>query len=160
IGREVALIFLMTHEWGWSGRKPMAVSPINQVRRVMEYAVSVVPRNKIMMGMPLYGYDWTLPYVPGGQWAKSISPQRALQLAIRYGVSIRYDKVAQAPWFRYTDDEGKEHEVWFDDARSVQAKFDLVKELGIRGFYYWVLGNDFPQNWLLIEDNFVVRKLM
>lgn len=160
IGQVVDFIFFMTYEWGWSGGKPMAVSPINQMRSVMRYAVSVVPRQKAMMGMPLYGYDWTLPYVPGGKFAKSISPQRALELAIRYGVSINYDKTSQAPWFRYTDEEGKRHEVWFEDARSVQAKFDLVKELGIRGFFYWVLGNDFPQNWLLVEDNFIVRKLM
>jgi len=159
IGQVVNFIFFMTYEWGWSGGKPMAVSPLPQMRKVMEYAASVVPKEKIMMGMPLYGYDWTLPYEPGGKFAKSFSPQRALELAIRYGVSINYDKVSQAPWFRYTDEQGKQHEVWFEDARSMQAKFDLVKELGIRGFYYWVLGNDFPQNWLLIEDNFVVRKL-
>jgi len=111
-----------------------------------------------MMGMPLYGYDWTLPYVRGGKFAKSFSPLKAVELALRYGVSIKYDKASQAPWFRYTDEQGKQHEVWFEDARSIQAKFDLVKELGIRGFYYWVLGNDFPQNWLLINDNFVVSK--
>jgi len=158
IGQVVDFIFFMTYEWGWSGGEPMAVSPISSMRSVMRYAVSVVPRQKIMMGMPLYGYDWTLPYVKGGKFAKSVSPQKALELAIRYGASINYDKTSQAPWFRYTDEQGKEHEVWFEDARSMQAKFDLVKELGIRGFFYWVLGNDFPQNWLLIEDNFVVRK--
>ena len=158
IGQVVDFIFFMTYEWGWSGGKPMAVSPLPQMRNVMKYAISVVPKEKIMLGMPLYGYDWTLPYVPGGKFAKSISPQRALELALRYGVSIEYDKVSQAPWFRYADEQGGQHEVWFEDARSMQAKFDLVKELGIRGFYYWVLGNDFPQNWLLIADNFVVRK--
>ena len=160
IGQVVDFIFFMTYEWGWSGGEPMAVSPIPQMRKVMLYAISVVPKEKIMMGMPLYGYDWTLPHVPGGKFAKSISPQRALELALRYGVSIKYDKVSQAPWFRYTNEQGEQHEVWFEDARSMQAKFDLVKELGIRGFYYWVLGNDFPQNWLLIKDNFVVRKRM
>lgn len=160
IGQVVDFIFFMTYEWGWSGGEPMAVSPIPQMRKVMLYAISVVPKEKIMMGMPLYGYDWTLPHVPRGKFAKSISPQRALELALRYGVSIKYDKVSQAPWFRYTDEQGEQHEVWFEDARSMQAKFDLVKELGIRGFYYWVLGNDFPQNWLLIKDNFVVRKRM
>lgn len=158
IGQVVDFIFFMTYEWGYSGGSPMAVSPINLMRKVMEYAISVVPKEKIMMGMPLYGYDWTLPYVRGGKSAKSFSPQRAIELALRYGVDIKYDKVSQTPWFRYTDEQGKQHEVWFEDARSIQAKFDLVKELGIRGFYYWVLGNDFPQNWLLIKDNFVVSK--
>lgn len=157
-GEIVDFIFFMTYEWGWSGGPPMAVSPINQVRKVMEYAISVVPKNKIMMGIPLYGYDWTLPYVKGGKWAKSISPQQAIELAAKYGASIQYDPVSQSPHFNYIDEQGKEHEVWFEDARSIQAKFNLVKELGIRGFFYWVLGVDFPQNWLLIQDNFVVRK--
>lgn len=157
-GEIVDFIFFMTYEWGWSGGPPMAVSPIDQVRRVLEYAVSVVPRNKVMMGIPLYGYDWTLPYEPGGRWARSISPQQAIELAARYGVSINYDSVSQAPNFRYVDEQGRTHEVWFEDARSIQAKFNLVKELGIRGFFYWVLGREFPQNWLLIQDNFTVRK--
>jgi spore germination protein len=157
-GIIVDFIFFMTYEWGWSGGPPMAVSPIDQVRKVMEYALSVVPRNKIMMGIPLYGYDWTLPYVPGGRWAKSISPQAAIQLAVRYKQDIQYDPVSQAPFFHYTDENGARHVVWFEDARSIQAKFNLVKELGLRGFFYWVLGNDFPQNWLLIEDNFTVNK--
>ena len=158
IGRVVDFIFFMTYEWGWSGGPPMAVSPLNQVRRVMEYAVSVVPRNKVMMGIPLYGYDWTLPYVRGGAFARSITPNQAVQLALRYGVSIQYDQTAQAPFFNYKDAEGKDHVVWFEDARSIQAKLDLVKELGIRGFFYWVLRGGFPQNWQLIEENFIVRK--
>lgn len=158
IGRVVDFMFLMTYEWGWSGGPPQAVSPINLMRRVLNYAVTVVPRGKIMMGIPLYGYDWTLPYEPKGKYAKAISPQRGIELASQYGESIKYDQTAQAPWFRYTDDQGRRHEVWFEDARSIQAKFDLVKDFGLRGFYYWVLGNEFPQNWLLVQDNFLVRK--
>lgn len=158
VGQIVDFIFFMTYEWGWSGGPPMAVSPIDQVRKVMEYAISVVPKDKIMMGMPLYGYDWTLPYVRGGTWARSITPQQAIELAVKYGVSIQYNTTSQAPFFNYTDEQGRSHIVWFEDARSVQAKFDLVKELGIRGFFYWVLRGGFPQNWLLVEDNFIVRK--
>lgn len=157
-GEIVDFIFFMTYEWGWSGGPPMPVAPIDQVRKVMEYAVSVVPKNKIMMGIPLYGYDWTLPYVKGGKFAKAIDPQEAIELAAKYGVEIKFDPVAQSPYFDYVDENGKAHKVWFEDARSIQAKFNLVKELGIRGFFYWVLGNDFPQNWLLVQDNFIVRK--
>lgn len=157
-GQIVDFIFFMTYEWGWSGGPPMAVSPINQVRRVMDYAISEVPRDKVMMGIPLYGYDWTLPYVVGGPFARSISPQQAIQLAVRYNARIEYDTVSQAPHFNYYDEQGREHEVWFEDARSIQVKFNLVKELGLRGVFYWVLGNEFPQNWLLIKENFVVRK--
>ncbi|HBM79360.1 MAG TPA: spore gernimation protein [Clostridiaceae bacterium] len=158
IGEIVDFIFFMTYEWGWSGGPPLPVAPIDQVRRVMEYAISVVPKDKIMMGIPLYGYDWTLPYVPGGKFAESIGMQEAIMRAARNNVAIQYDTTAQSPHYNYTDSQGRRHEVWFEDARSIQAKFNLVKELGIRGFYYWVLGKDFPQNWLLLQDNFIVRK--
>ncbi|MDF2816032.1 MAG: spore gernimation protein, partial [Paenibacillus sp.] len=61
-GAIVDFVILMTYEWGWSGGPPMAVAPLPQVRRVLEYAMSVIPREKIMLSAPLYGYNWTLPY--------------------------------------------------------------------------------------------------
>ncbi|MGF6953069.1 spore germination protein [Neobacillus sp. B4I6] len=155
-GEIADFVVIMTYEWGYSGGPAMAVSPIDQVRRVLEYAITDIPANKIMMGQNLYGYDWTLPFVPGSV-AKAVSPQQAIQLAASHNVPIQYDTKAQAPFFRYTD-AGKQHEVWFEDARSIQAKFDLIKELNIRGMSYWKLGLAFPQNWLLIVDNFNVTK--
>jgi Predicted glycosyl hydrolase len=157
-GEIADFVVLMTYEWGYSGGPPMPVSPIGPVRKVIEYALTEMPASKIMMGQNLYGYDWTLPYVPGGQYAKAVSPQRAIEIAAENNVPIRYDYTAQAPYFDYTDTVGKQHRVWFEDARSIQAKFNLVKELGLRGVSYWKLGLSFPQNWLLIENNFDVVK--
>ncbi|WP_339148276.1 MULTISPECIES: glycoside hydrolase family 18 protein [unclassified Sutcliffiella] len=156
-GEIVDFVVIMTYEWGYSGGPPMAVSPIGPVREVLEYAITEMPSEKIMMGQNLYGYDWTLPFTPGGEFAKAISPQAAIELAAENNVAIEYDEEAQAPHFNYFKD-GKEHEVWFEDARSIQAKFDLIKELNLRGISYWKLGLPFPQNWLLITDNFNVVK--
>ncbi|MGM0839037.1 MAG: glycosyl hydrolase family 18 protein [Bacillota bacterium] len=156
-GEIVDFVIIMTYEWGYSGGPPMAVSPIGPVREVLEYALTEMPGNKIMMGQNLYGYDWTLPFKPGGEFAKAISPQAAIQLASDNNAAIQYDEKAQAPHFDYWK-EGKEHKVWFEDARSIQAKFDLLKELNLRGISYWKLGLSFPQNWLLITDNFNVVK--
>jgi len=157
-GQIVDFVVIMTYEWGYSGGPPMPVSPIGPVRRVLEYALTEMPGSKIMMGQNLYGYDWTLPYVPGGAYAKALSPQQAIALARERNAAIQYDYEAQAPHFSYWDDNGREHKVWFEDARSIQAKFDLLKELGLRGISYWKLGLSFPQNWLLIENNFIVTK--
>lgn len=158
-GEILDFVIIMTYEWGWSGGPPMAVAPINEVRSVMNYALTEIPANKILMGMPLYGYDWTLPYVSGGPFARAISPQEAVRIAVNNNVAIQYDQVAQSPYFNYTDTQQRSHVVWFEDARSVQAKYNLVKELNLRGVSYWVLGNNFPQNWLVLEDNFQIRKL-
>ncbi len=156
-GQIADFVIIMTYEWGYSGGPAMPVSPLPQVRQVLEYALTEMPGSKIMMGQNLYGYDWTLPFVPGSV-ARAVSPQQAILLAADNNVPISYDTKAQAPHFDYTASDGKRHTVWFEDARSIQAKFDLVKELGLRGVSYWKLGIPFPQNWLLIEDNFNVVK--
>ncbi|MBN6890025.1 cortical fragment-lytic enzyme [Cytobacillus horneckiae] len=156
-GEIADFVVIMTYEWGYSGGPAMAVSPIGPVRDVLEYAITEIPPEKILMGQNLYGYDWTLPFVQGSI-ARAISPQQAIQIAADNNVAIQYDEDAQAPFFHYTDDEGNRHEVWFEDARSIQAKFNLIKELGLRGMSYWKLGLSFPQNWLLITDNFEVVK--
>ncbi|QVY61616.1 glycoside hydrolase family 18 protein [Cytobacillus gottheilii] len=156
-GEIADFVVIMTYEWGYSGGPAMAVSPIGPVRDVLEYAISEMPSTKILMGQNLYGYDWTLPFVQGSV-ARAVSPQQAIQIAADNNVAIQYDTRAQAPFFRYRDNEGRDHEVWFEDGRSIQAKFDLVKELNLRGVSYWKLGLAFPQNWLLISDNFNVTK--
>ncbi|WP_409288049.1 LysM peptidoglycan-binding domain-containing protein [Peribacillus sp. SCS-37] len=157
-GRIVDFVVLMTYEWGYRLGPPQAISPLNQIRRVLDYAVSVIPRNKIFFGFQIYARDWLLPHVQG-QEAETFSPQEAVRRAIQYGAAIQYDQAAQSPFFRYTDAQGRGHEVWFEDARSAQAKFDTVKYYGLRGISYWTLGYPYPQNWLLLEDNFTIRKL-
>jgi len=157
-GELADFVILMTYEWGWSGGPPMAIAPINEVRRVLDYAVSVIPRSKILMGIPLYGRDWRLPYTPGTR-ATTITLQEALRRAIRYGAQIEYNTLYQSPYFRYVDEVGVQHEVWFEDARSFQAKYDTIKEYGLRGASYWELNLEAPQNWPVLVSNFRVRKL-
>lgn len=158
LGGIVDFVVIMTYEWGYSGGPAMAVSPIGPVERVLQYALTKMPASKILMGQNLYGYDWTLPFVAGQSFARAVSPQTAINIARDNSVSISYDTRAQAPFFRYRDTSGRAHEVWFEDARSIQAKFDLIKRLKLRGISYWKIGFPFPQNWLLLGDNFnIVR---
>jgi spore germination protein len=154
----VDFVILMTYEWGWTGGPPMAVAPIDQVKSVIDYAVSVIPKDKIIMGAPLYGYDWGLPYKKGGPPAKRLGPQEAADLAKKEGAAVQYETRAQAPFFRYTDDNGKKHIVWFENDRSMQAKFDLIKQYGLRGIAYWELGESFPKNWELLKKNFQINR--
>lgn len=111
---------------------PMAVAPINMVRRVVEYALTEIPAKKISLGIPNYGYDWALPYERGVTKADSIGNKEAVQIAIDHGVDIKFDEVAKSPHFTYWQ-YGIQHEVWFEDIRSVDAKFALIKEFGLQG---------------------------
>ncbi|MBM7570786.1 LysM peptidoglycan-binding domain-containing protein [Aquibacillus albus] len=158
-GRIVDFVVLMTYEWGYRFGPPQAISPINQMRRVVDYALTVMPPEKIFLGFQIYARDWLLPHVQG-QEAETFSPQEAVRRAVQYGARIQYDTAAASPFFRYVDEQGRNHEVWFEDARSAQAKFDMVKEYNLAGISYWALGYPYPQNWELLEDNFNIRKLM
>lgn len=157
LGEAANHVMLMTYEWGYSQGPPMAVAPLNMVRRVVEYAVSEIPAEKILLGIPNYGYDWPLPYERGTTRARTINSKEAVQLAIDFGVEIRFDETAQSPYFRYWQ-YGIQHEVWFEDIRSIKGKFDLIQEFGLLGSGYWQLMNFFKANWLMMDEMFWIRR--
>lgn len=157
LGEAANSVLLMTYEWGYTYGPPMAVAPINKVREVVEYAVTRIPEYKIDLGIPNYGYDWTLPFVKGESRARTIGNIEAIQIAIENSAEIQFDPVAMSPYFRYTK-EGLEHEVWFEDVRSMEAKFNLVKEFDLRGMGYWQVMKLFRANWLLLADTFWIKK--
>lgn len=159
LGAAANAVLLMTYEWGYTYGPPMAVAPLPQVRQVLTYALSEIPPEKIFLGVPLYGYDWELPFEMGVTRAQSISMQQAVDLARRQGVAIEFDETAQSPFFHYTDRSGRQHEVWFEDARSMRAKLALVEEFSLQGVGYWNLMRPFAQNWALLTGTFRVEKL-
>ncbi|MCH5342568.1 MAG: LysM peptidoglycan-binding domain-containing protein [Acetatifactor sp.] len=159
LGEAADHVLLMTYEWGYTYGPPMAVAPIDQVRRVVEYAVTEIPAEKIDLGIPNYGYDWPLPYERGVTRATTIGNVQAVQIAVTQGAVIEFDEKAMSPYFTYVDQaSGVEHEVWFEDVRSLQAKFDLISEFGLRGCGYWQIMQWFRANWLLLAENFYVQR--
>ena len=92
--------------------------------------------------------------------ARSLSNVEAVDIARRYSAEILFDETAMAPYFFYTDEEGREHVVWFEDARSVDAKLRLVPEYGFLGVSYWNLMRDFPQNWLVLNSLFEIDRIL
>ena len=143
-----------SYEWGYSYSPPMAVAPLPSVRRVVEFALTEMPPEKIFLGFPNYAYDWTLPYAPGTTRAQSIGNEAAVQLAVNVGAEIRFDEQAQTPWFAYTDGESRAHEVWFEDARSSLAKYRLVSEYGLRGIGFWSFMRPFTAGFALLNAMF------
>lgn len=157
LGEAADSVLLMTYEWGYTYGPPMAVAPVNKVRQVVEYAVTRIVPSKIDLGIPNYGYDWTLPFVQGSSRATTVSNQEAVRIAIEAGVPIQFDEVAKSPFYQYERD-GQLHEVWFEDVRSYQAKFALLPEYGLRGIGYWQIMRFFRPNWLLLADTFQIQR--
>lgn len=158
-GEVLDHVILMTYEWGFTYSPPQAVSPITGVKKVLDYAVTAIPREKILMGMSNYGYDWTLPFQPGTA-AKTVTNTGAIDLARREGAIIQYDIKSQAPYFYYYDDNKRQHVVWFEDARSILARLTLVHQYRLGGLSYWTIMKYFPQNWLVLSNIFKVKKVL
>lgn len=151
LGEAADYVFLMTYEWGYTYSEPMAVAPIDKVRQVLDYAVTEIPVEKIIMGVPNYGYDWTLPYERGVTRARLLGNVEAANLAVFHGVPILFDETAQSPHFNYQY-EGYDHEVWFEDVRSIEVKIRTAQEYNFAGFGYWNLMRPFRANWLLVNQ--------
>ena len=143
MGQAVDYCLLMTYEWGYTFGPPMPVSPINNVRSVIEFGITQIPASKILMGMSNYGYDWALPFIRGESRAEKLSNYEAEARAAYYGVPIQYDEVAQAPFFTYTSPDGIEHIVWFENEQSWTARLALVEEYGLAGISIWNIMNIF-----------------
>ncbi len=158
LGEAANSVLLMTYEWGYTYSMPMAVAPINNVRRVVEYALTVIPAEKINMGIPNYGYDWPLPYIQGTTKATTIGNIQAIRIAIENDAVIQFDETAQTPYFTYVKD-GTSHEVWFEDVRSIRAKLALIDEKNLRGAGYWQIMQLFRANWLTVDNYFYINKV-
>ncbi len=157
IGSIADTVLLMTYEWGYAYGPPMAIAPLPQVEAVVRYAVTEIPTWKIQLGIPNYGYDWVLHY-ESGQRAITLGNEEAARLAAQVGAEIQFDPTAQAPKFQYRT-EGTLHQVWLEDVRSIQAKFDLIERYRLGGGTYWNLLRPFPQNWAFLTQNITPRSL-
>lgn len=159
IGSIADRVIIMTYEWGYVYGEPMAISPLSEVEAVISYAVTRIPSNKILMGMPNYAYDWVIPFVQGTS-ANTITNTRALEIALENGATIMFDERSASPYFNYTDSEGRTRVVWFDDARSIDAKLDLVTKYNLAGVSYWTINNFNPVNWAILSNKFNVEKVL
>ena len=160
LGEAADAVLLMTYEWGYTYGPPMAVSPIKPVRDVVDYALTRIPAEKILLGISNYGYDFTLPYIQGVSRASSVSTRQAFALASQNGAEIFFDERVLAPYFDYTDADGNAHRVWFEDVRSISARLRLMAEKSLRGALWWNLNRENNQSLIAINDLINLKPLL
>ncbi|MGN0587892.1 MAG: LysM peptidoglycan-binding domain-containing protein, partial [Oscillospiraceae bacterium] len=157
LGESADMCFLMTYEWGYQFGPPMAIAPLPNVERVLNYALTEIPQEKIYLGMPNYAYDWPLPFVQGETSAQVIGNLTAAERASLFNVPIEFDSYSRSPFYGYNGFDS-ERVVWFEDVRSMQEKYELISETGIAGGGYWNLMRPFPQGYLLLNAMFDIEK--
>lgn len=145
IGSAVDIVRLMIYDYSWETAGPIA--PASWVKLVLDYAVSVIPRNKIEAGLPTYGYNW-------GTGRVGVSYEDAISTAQQYGVQVTED-AQNGPHYNYTDANGVAHQVWFTDANNFSTLVDIVKQYNIRGISIWHPGNDDPKIYTVIKSKLV-----
>lgn len=158
IGAIVDQFFIMAYDWHYAGSEPGPTAPIQDVIATVNYAASVMDRNKIIMGTPFYGYDWPIPFSsqnPG----RAITYQAAVNLAMSEQVPINYSTADQAAYFYYTDDSGQNRVVWFEDVRSLFEKAQIVYNSRIGGIGTWQLNFAMPQYPWVFTHFFQIRKV-
>lgn len=138
-------VILMTYEEHWPGSQPGSVASLPWVRQVIDYAGANIAREKLYLGIPIYGYDWA---ARGG--AQAISYQKALLTARRFGSPIRWDSQQHSAYFRY-ETMGQRHTVYFEDLRSVKEKLDLAVSQNLAGVAVWEMNLSYPELWQLLQ---------
>ncbi|TGE32072.1 glycosyl hydrolase family 18 protein [Desulfosporosinus sp. Sb-LF] len=145
IGQAVDGVILMTYEEHWPASPPGSVASIPWVTSILNYAIANIPRQKIYMGIPLYGYDW-----PERGGAKVIGYQRAAELARRHGAPLHWDAIQHSLYFRY-EVMGVRHTVYFEDPRSLRDKLNLATQKDIRGVALWEMNLSYPSLWEILQ---------
>jgi spore germination protein YaaH/putative cell wall-binding protein len=147
--------YLNVMTYDYSTTSPGPIAPLPWVRRVLDYTKSQgVDMNKVLLGIPYYGRDWTTS--PDSK-VKAIGLAQANMLIGTYGVQVQReaspDDPIGIPYFTYND--GSQHIVYYDDLASWQEKLSLLDRYHIGGIGSWSLywlKDSSPQLFSLLNE--------
>jgi spore germination protein len=142
IGAAADQVRVMAYDWHATGSDPGPVAPLDWVRTIVSWTATQIPPDKIVLGIPLYAYDWG----PTGD-AVALTVPQAEALARDHGQSIQRDPATGSACFDYTAADGTAHRVWLEDAFAADGKVMLAAERGLGGVFLWRLGDVEDQLW-------------
>jgi len=148
LGAICDFLIPMAYDEHWSTSVPGPVASHGWVDAVVRYAVKAVSRDKLLLGIPLYGYDWLDSGAPNK--AQALTTPQALQRAADHGAQIILSDTTGTPFYRYRAQDGSLRIVHFEDLRSLESKLKLAKAYGLRGVVFWRLGYEIPAAWPVI----------
>lgn len=140
LGASADRVVLMAYDWHWETGPAGPIGPADWVDRVIRYAVTQVPRDKLVLGVGLFGYDWGGPRTQVLTWR-----QITEQAQVRRSDEL-WDVASQSPHLAY-EQGGARHEVWYENARSVREKLRLASAHQVSGVALWRLGREDPSIW-------------
>ena len=141
-------IFLMAYDQHYSASVPGAVSEQRWVEKEIDEITKIIPPEKIILSMPVYGYDW-----PDGAAATTVTYQEALSNAKEFKVPIDFDNDTYNSTYQYTDYNKVHHIVFFMDAAGNFNSMRFADEFGTAGVALWRLGAEDERVWKFYDKN-------
>jgi spore germination protein YaaH len=153
LGQALDLVCLMTYDQHTRWTTPGPVAGMPWVMDNLQYALKQVPKEKLSLGIALYGYHWFAgdPVGEDGKEKSNISAQyidadESFPLAKQFNATMQWDPVEHEAWFYFYRDQMREW-VFLPDAHAFRDRYDVVKQYGLEGFCAWVLGAEDPKVW-------------
>ena len=149
-------VVVMAYDENDEFSEPGPIASLGFVRDALALMLENVPREKVVLGIGTYAYDWRLPHKEGGPKAEALTYDEAITAAAGYRDEespqevAQFDPQSRNSWFEYTDDAGSDHEVWIQNAASVYNAVRAASPLGIQGVALWSLGGEDAGIWPLI----------
>lgn len=144
IGQAADWVPIMAYDFSWSGSAPGPVAPYYWDESVIKYAASAIPANKIILGLPTYGYDWD---TTAGSPAKALSLTAVDALIQKNNITPLWDSTDAVPYFTYTDANGDAHTVYYENEASITQKLGLVNTYQLAGIAFWRSGLEDQSFW-------------
>ncbi|MFT4113378.1 glycosyl hydrolase family 18 protein [Silvibacterium sp.] len=157
LAKSVDLICLMTYDQHTRYTPPGPVGGWGWTNENLDYALKVVPPQKLSLGIAIYGYHWfsgtpQKPEEKPNPTAEYISGSDALDLAKAYGGQVQWDEGDKTAWLWFTRDDEREW-IFFTDKRTFEARYNLAKQKGLQGFCSWDLGDEDPSIWSALPSH-------
>ena len=139
------LVIIMIYDYHWAGGSPGPISPLDWFNDVLDYALQTIPREKIVAGIPFYGYDW-----PEGGRGRGVTYAMAIRIANESKAYVHFDSEKGEAYFTYYKDNIK-HYVWFQIAKSTELRVKAALSKGIDKVAAWRIGQEDPLTWNVID---------
>jgi len=145
-------VTVMTYDQHTRRTPPGPVSSLPWMRDVVTYFLKHVPAEKLSLGIPTYSERWLVRYdgsIPAraASGAETLSYNRARQIVDRYNAThVKWDPELGVEWGYYLNG-GVFEWIFIENARGFDARLQLARSMGLRGFSAWVLGPEDPAVW-------------